>query len=1240
MNERLFVERKEGLDVECQALKQEFKQTLNIDVKSMRYYLIYDIFNTTKEELAHTIYRVFTEKNKDIVSKSLTISSPYVAYEYLPGQYDLRADSAKQCYQLLCQNDDLEIKTGILLVFDETLTKDELKIIKTYLINPVESKEKDLEELTLYQAPYHIQSDTVDGFISLTESALMGLYHDLKLSMNFIDFQFIKQYFINKACNPYLLEIKVLDTYWSDHCRHTTFHTILENIAFKSKNNHMQATFHDYLQTKKALNQEDKPITLMDLATINMKWERHRGNLEDFDDSIENNAASLVIDIDVDHKKEPYLLMFKNETHNHPTEIEPYGGASTCLGGAIRDPLSGRSYVYGASRISGAGNILEPISKTLKGKLPQRTITKKAAEGYSSYGNQIGLATTFVQEIYHEGYKAKRMEVGAVIAACPKSHVRREIPQKDDLIVLIGGRTGKDGIGGATGSSKSHDKTSIHQASTEVQKGNPVIERKIQRLFRNPKCAELIKKSNDFGAGGVSVAIGEIADGVHIWLDKIPTKHQGMNPIELALSESQERMAVVIDAKDERKLIELAEAENLEATTVAVVLEDGVVRMSYQGDIVCKLNRDFIDTSGVRQRQDVLAIDRSAPDLFKSKYEGTDTKEKVIHLLQDLNIQSQQGLVEMFDNTIGLTTVVAPYGGKNQKTKAQASVQRIPVINGQTQTVSVMTHGFDPYLSEKNPYLGSMYAVIDSIAKSVASGSQFQTIRFTFQEYFEKLQKNKEKWGKPFMALLGAFHVQKAFGLAAIGGKDSMSGTFEDMHVPPTLISFAVSTTKINEVITNEFKQTNAYLYLVKHHIGDDDVPNSTGLMNNYKTIQELNKENKILSAYAIGFGGLVEAIIKASFGNKIGVKINTKEDVFTKQYGSILVETAEEINHENFIYLGKTTNKATLHINELVIGIDEALATNESKLADVFPVTHEDSRSLDLDPLPINYQPYNEQRKPKQEVNVLLPIFPGTNCEYDSEKAFKKAGATVKHFVFKNQTKQQIKDSIQALKKFIDETDILMLSGGFSSGDEPDGSGKFIANVLESELVKKAIQDLLKRKGLILGICNGFQALIKSGLLPYGEIVETQEDHPNLHKNSINRHVAKWIRTKVSSVSSPWLAGMENQTHFMAVSHGEGRFEIDDKEFNKLLSNNQIAFQYVDENNYPTYDPKFNPNGSKYAIEGIISKDGLILGKMGHSERLDKDLYVNLPPMHSQKIFENAVHFIKKGNGIYDITK
>ena len=1234
MKKRIFIERKPGFDIERNELYSDIKRNFNYELKSLRYFIIYDVFNLNDDIINQAINDILTEKNRDEYSFELSKSNQNITFEFLPGQFDQRADSAEQCIKLLSPESNPIVKSAISISFDESVTPSFIEELKKFLINAVESREKDLSILDIPSISKPKSVPVIDGFISNNETELKTLYNNLELAMNFDDFMFIQEYFKNEEHrNPFETEIRVLDTYWSDHCRHTTFETEIKKVSFEvgSINDQIQNTFDKYLNTREKLGRQNKPMTLMDLATINAKYEKSVGNLNDLEISEEINAASIYIDVDVNGIDEKWLLMFKNETHNHPTEIEPFGGASTCIGGAIRDPLSGRSYVYSAMRVTGAADITEDISKTIPGKLPQSIISKEAAHGYSSYGNQIGLATTFVDEVYHDGYKAKRMEIGAVCGAVKAEYVRRETPEPGDIVLLLGGKTGRDGIGGATGSSKEHTVDSLDESSAEVQKGNAPEERKIQRLFRNPAVTKLIKKSNDFGAGGVSVAIGELADGLIIDLDAVPTKYKGINGTELAISESQERMAVVIDVNDKDQFIAYCSEENIEVTKVADITEEPRLVMKWRGDVICDMSRDFIETSGVRQKQKIEVPTIKNKDIFRNEFDGT-IDNQLLTMLKDKNISSQQGLVEMFDSSIGRTTVLSPYGGKHKLTKAQTSIHKIPVKNNKTNTVSMMAYGFNPYISEWSPYHGSTYAVIESMSKIVASGGDYNKIRFTFQEYFERLNKDSKLWSKPFSALLGAFNTLKEFELAAIGGKDSMSGTYHDITVPPTLVSFAVCTGKVDDVISSEFKNTNSYLYLIDFKKDQNNLPSYNNLKENFKYIHSQIKSKNIISSYALGYGGLAEALIKSTFGNKIGIDVNIELPLFDYNYGAILVESATKLDYKHAIYLGTTNSSTKVKINGSNILIDDAVKTNQTRYNELYPIAHTDNREIEkVQPNRINHECKSHK---VDEVKVVIPVFPGTNCEYDCEAAFVNQGATVKIVVFNNQNEEEINKSLNKLAYEIDNSHILMLSGGFSSGDEPDGSGKFIASVLRNKIIKEAIERFLAKKHLILGICNGFQALVKAGLLPYGEIQEIKEDSPTLFKNTINRHVSKFVNTKVSSLNSPWLSSFEiNETHTIPMSHGEGKFIIDKKGYKNLLENDLIAFQYVDETNTPTYNPEHNLNGSSYAIEGILSKDGLILGKMGHSERYQEGLFKNINGNMNQNIFKNGVdYFIKWG--------
>ena len=1064
------------------------------------------------------------------------------------------------------------------------------------------------------------------------------------LNCNVIYIVFVQQYFINEKRNPTITEIKVIDTYWSDHCRHTTFSTIIENIKFEKGKTaeSIKDTYEEYINARKFVyGGKDKDISLMDLATIGAKELRKQGLLEDLEVSEEINACSIVINVDVDGKDEEWLLMFKNETHNHPTEIEPFGGAATCLGGAIRDPLSGRSYVYQAMRISGSGDPRKSIEDTLPGKLPQRKISTEAAAGYSSYGNQIGLATGFVNELYHPDYVAKRMEVGAVIAAAPRINVKRETPEKEDVIILLGGRTGRDGLGGATGSSKEHTEESILLCGSEVQKGNAPTERKIQRLFRNPEVSRMIKRCNDFGAGGVSVAIGELADGLTINLDLVPKKYEGLDGTELAISESQERMAIVVRKEDVEKFNEYAHEENLESTVVAVVTDDRRLRMNWRGKTILNISRDFLDTNGVKQR--VSAVIKEPENVFQEECVGNeDFRHRWIQNLMDLNVASQKGLAEKFDSTVGAGTVLMPFGGKTQLTPAEGMAAKIPVLKGETNTCSLMSYGFDPYLSSMSPYHGAMYAVIHSVAKIVAMGGDYKKIRLTFQEYFEKLNKEPEKWGKPLSALLGAYKAQHEFGIPSIGGKDSMSGTFEELSVPPTLISFAVATENVKNVISPEFKKSGSKVLLVRIKRDSNNIPDFEDIKIKYSSIHEAVKSGAVLSAHTVGKGGMAAAVSKMTLGNEIGFTVGNKI-LFTPRiwleeyYGDMVLEVKRRSkifdDSVNGIYeIGYTVPEKHIAVNNIDVSIKEIRDAWLKPLNDIYPVKLDESGEIESFSTPEEIRRKRKSKIRTASPRVFIPVFPGSNCEYDTMRAFERAGAEAELFVFKNLSPLDVKESIEEMDRRIRQAQIIAFPGGFSAGDEPEGSGKFIAAVFRNPLLSTAVMDLLKnRDGLIIGICNGFQALIKLGLVPFGEIVDIKKDYPTLTYNKISRHVSTFAKTKVVSSLSPWLSlCKEGTVHYLPVSHGEGRFVASNEWIKELKQRGQIATQYVDELDNPTYDGFFNINGSVQAIEGITSPDGRVFGKMAHSERLDKDLYKNIPGKKDQRVFESGVKYFK----------
>lgn len=1218
-NYRIYVEKKEEFNTEAIALQSEFNQNLGLDLKSLRLINVYDLFNIDKELLDEAKFKVFGEVVTDNVYDELNLKGKnYFASEYLPGQFDQRADSAMHCLRLINPNTEAVVKSSRLLIIDDNV---DLTKIKKYFINEVESREKDMSVLELALDADVKETGEIENFANLNAA---DFKYDMGLAMSELDVAFVQDYFKSEKRNPTETEIRMLDTYWSDHCRHTTFETELE-IEFEDEM--IKNAFENYISMRNVLNRSNKPITLMDMATVNARYESFNNNLQDLEKSEENNACSIYMDVDIDGKIEKYLLMFKNETHNHPTEIEPFGGASTCIGGAIRDPLSGRSYVYQAMRVTGAGDITTPINETIKGKLPQQIISKKAASGYSSYGNQIGLPTTYVKEIFHDGYVAKRMEVGAVVGAAPVENVRRESPAPGDVVILLGGRTGRDGIGGATGSSKEHNVKSIEVCSAEVQKGNAPEENKLQRLFRRKDATSLIKKSNDFGAGGVSVAIGELADGIDINLDNVPTKYNGLNVTELAISESQERMAVVVEPKDVDKFISIAHEQNLEANVVATITDKNRLVMYRKGVKVVDISRDFINTNGVRLKNKAIVKKVDIAKFPKRTLAG-GIKEQFLANLKDLNVSMQQGLVEMFDATIGANTVLMPYGGKYQLSETQASVVKVPVLKGNTKKCSIMAYGYNPYITSYSPYHGAMYAVVESIAKVVALGGDYKTIRFSFQEYFEKLNKDEAKWGKPTAALLGSIEILREFGLASIGGKDSMSGSYDNLNVPPTLISFAVTHDSTDQVISTEFKNSGNYIYLIKHNALDNKTPNVAELKDNFEFVRDHIASKNIVSSFAVVHGGIAEALAKMSYGNMLGFDVTTKEDLFDYNYGSIVVETKEKLAHKNAILLGVVT-EGDFVVNGTTISKKEALKASMSKLESIYPTVA--SKKLDLDmSICKDCEERFEGSLNKDVVKVILPVFPGTNCDYDTAKAFNEAGAITKQLIFKNLTAEDVLESIKALKEAIDESDILVCSGGFSSGDEPDGSGKFIASVLNNKDIADAIQALLARKGLVLGICNGFQALVKSGLLPNANGI-VLEDNPTLVKNDINRHISHIATTRVASVKSPWLSSFNvGELHQVAISHGEGKFVVNEEIAKKLFDNGQVAFQYCDLNGNFGMDPNINPNGSYYAIEGIISENGQILGKMGHSERKGDNVFKNIYGNKNQNIFLNAVNYFK----------
>ena len=1243
-NYRIFVEKYPEFQVEAGSLKAELNENLQLDLQSLRLLNVYDLFGFTPELLEKSRYSVFGEIVTDNVSDECDLTgTKYIAVEYLPGQFDQRAASAVDCVHLIDPKADVHIKSSKLIVLSADVDEQTIAKIKHYYINAVESREKDLSKLTDTEHAAVKPVPVLEGFVNMKEEDLEPFCRKMGLAMNADDLREVVKYFTEEGRDPNETELRILDTYWSDHCRHTTFTTELEEIGVEESfmKEEIDGTLNLYLKMRKELGRENKGLNLMDMATIGGRYLRKAGLLDDMEVSEENNACSIYVDVDVDGKLEKWLLMFKNETHNHPTEIEPFGGAATCLGGAIRDPLSGRSYVYQAMRVTGAGDIYKPVSETLQGKLPQCVITKKAAHGYSSYGNQIGLATTHVREIYDEGYLAKRLEVGAVVGAVKADKVRRESPVPGDVVLLLGGRTGRDGIGGATGSSKEHTEESLETCGSEVQKGNAPEERKLQRLFRRPEVTKLIKKSNDFGAGGVSVAIGELTDGLDIYLDRVPVKYNGLNATELAISESQERMSVVVEAKDEKQFMEYCHSENIEVTHVADVTDTQRMRMFYGDKVVADLQRKFIDSAGAKHyaKAEIAAVEEKNP--FRRKVEGESLKEKMVNNLSDPNVVSQKGLIEMFDSTIGRSTVLMPYGGELQLTETQVSVQKLPT-DGYTNTASMMAFGFNPVISKWSPYHGAAYSMVEACAKVVAAGAHYEKMRFSCQEYFERMTHCPQVWGKPMSALLGSLKMQIELGLPSIGGKDSMSGTFEHINVPPTLISFGVTTVNAEKVISPELKWEGNRLYLVKHTPLKNYMPDVEQLKKNWKFVEEQIESGNAVSGWAVGFGGVAEGLCKMSFGNAFGVDVNLPEnELFDYSYGSIILETESDVDFENAQFIGIVTSgiDGALRVNGKNISIDALQNSAFEKFEKVYPATSKPDMKRLLPKGMEGVKPFKAKKidlkykgEKIAEPVAYLPVFPGTNCDYDTAKAFRKAGAKVKMSVFRNLTEQDVFDSIDEMKRNIDECQILAFCGGFSAGDEPDGSGKFIANVLNNEKIAAAIEALIARGGLILGICNGFQALVKSGLLPYGHLGCVTKDSPTLFRNDINRHISQIAFTRVASVNSPWLSGMNiGDVYAIPVSHGEGKFVVNEQLAKELFENGQVAFQYAEPiDEAVSMASPSNPNGSYYAIEGIISKNGQILGKMGHSERYETNLFKNIAANLEQPLFDNAVRYFR----------
>jgi len=1245
---RVYSEKKPEFAVKAKELSEEISSYLNIDtVTNVRVLIRYDIEGITEDTYRKALVTVFSEPPVDIVYEEDFEHRPgehVFAVEFLPGQFDQRADSAVQCVKLLREDEDVEIKTATVYAVEGSLTDSQLESIKNFCINPVDSREAKMDKpetlVTIFPDPADVK--IFDGFKDMPETELKELYSSLGLAMTFKDFLHIQKYYHDEEHrDPSMTEIRVLDTYWSDHCRHTTFSTELKNIRFGEGyyRKPIEDSFDKYKETFGELyaGRDDKFVCLMDIALMAMKKLKKDGKLQDMEVSDEINACSIVVPVTIDGVTEEWLVNFKNETHNHPTEIEPFGGAATCLGGAIRDPLSGRTYVYQAMRVTGAADPTVSLDKTMAGKLPQKKIVREAAHGYSSYGNQIGLATGYVKEIYHPNYAAKRMEIGAVMGAAPRSAVIRETSDPGDIIILLGGRTGRDGCGGATGSSKAHTEKSIDTCGAEVQKGNAPTERKIQRLFRRPEVSSLIKKCNDFGAGGVSVAIGELADGLRVSLDKVPKKYAGLDGTELAISESQERMAVVVDPKDVKAFLEYANEENLEAVEVAVVTEEKRLILEWRGKEIVNISRAFLDTNGAHQETDVVVnIPEEKDNLFKAP-EVKDVKAEWLKTLSDLNVCSQKGLVEMFDGSIGAGSVFMPYGGKYQLTEVQTMVAKLPVLKGKTDFVTMMSYGFDPYLSSWSAYHGAIYAVVESMAKIVCAGGDFKKIRFTFQEYFRRMTEDPARWGEPMKALLGAFDAQMGFGLPSIGGKDSMSGTFNDLDVPNTLVSFAVDTGSYNDIITPEFKKAGNKIVLFEIERDEYDLPVYSQVMALYNAVAKAIADKAVVSAYTLNAKGIVEAVSKMAFGNKLGVRINADYDsseFFAPKYGCIIAEANPELLDKigcKYTVIGEVTDDGTFTYGDAVISVEEALNTWKKPLEKVFPtVAVKGGQKLETPVYNADsiYVCKNKVAKP----TVFIPVFPGTNCEYDSTKAFENAGANVVTKVFKNLTAADIRDSVDEFEKAINQAQIIMFPGGFSAGDEPDGSAKFFATAFRNAKIKEAVDKLLnERDGLALGICNGFQALIKLGLVPYGRITEQKADSPTLTMNTIGRHISKMVYTKVVSNKSPWLAGAElGGVYVTPASHGEGRFVADKEWLDRLFAEGMVATQYVDIDGNPTMDEEWNVNGSYRAIEGITSPDGRVFGKMAHVERKGDAVAVNIFGEQDLKVFESGVKYFK----------
>ena len=1226
---RVYVEKKQGLEAEAKSLRYDIRHLLGIkSLDDVRIVNRYDVENIEKDLFQYAVKTVFSEPQLDNVSSELNFGDATIfAVEFLPGQFDQRADSAAQCIQIISQKERPLVKTAKVYALYGSLSLEEIDRIKKHLINPVESQEASLETYETLKANYSIPEtvETLTGFISMNEEELAKFVKEYGLAMDNDDLMFCRDYFRKEDRDPTLTEIRMIDTYWSDHCRHTTFLTTIDNVKFEDAL--IEEAYNDYIAKRNDLGRT-KPVNLMDIATLAVRVLKKEGKLEKLDESEEINACTVKIEVEADGKKEPWLLLFKNETHNHPTEIEPFGGAATCIGGAIRDPLSGRSYVYGAMRVTGAGDPLKKVSETMEGKLPQRKIVTTAASGYSSYGNQIGLATGIVDEIYHDGYVAKRMEIGAVIAAAPQENVRRECPAPEDVVILLGGRTGRDGCGGATGSSKSHTLQSLESCGAEVQKGNAPEERKLQRLFRNKEACQMIKRCNDFGAGGVSVAIGELADGLKINLNAVPKKYDGLDGTELAISESQERMAVVVEPKDVKRFLELAESENLEATVVAEVQAEKRLVMEWNGAKIVDISREFLNSNGAQKHIDIVV---EKGECYAKEVKGTFA-DNMKELASDLNICSKRGLSERFDSTIGAGTVLMPFGGKYQRTPIQAMVQKISMEKKHTDNCSFMSWGYNPFITEKSPYHGAYLAVVESVSKLIATGAPFKDVYLTFQEYFPRPNKDAKRWGQPLSALLGAYKAQLELGIGSIGGKDSMSGSFEKIDVPPTLVSFAVTTDKTENVVSPEFKKANSKVVLLTPDYDENGLPVTASLVAVYNKVAELVRAKKVLAAYTPTLGGIAEAVLKMCLGNKLGFAFDssiTLNDVFKYNYGSFILEVTDDVTDGKV--LGTTTDKCGISLGSESVCLCELENLYEEKLESVYScnITHEEKAITNFE---YSVSEHKSASIKSAQPKVIIPVFPGTNCEFDSAKAVEDAGAKAEIIVINNLTADGISRSVEKFAKAVNDSQMIFVPGGFSGGDEPDGSGKFITAFFRNDAVKVAVTDLLdNRDGLMCGICNGFQALIKLGLVPYGKIIDTDENCPTLTYNTISRHQSKIVRTRIASNKSPWLSLMNvGDIVNVPISHGEGRFYASDELIKKLAENGQIATQYVDLSGNATSDVQFNPNDSAFAIEGITSPDGRVFGKMGHSERIGAGLYKNVDGEYNIRMFESAVKYFK----------